>query len=249
MLMKKLSWQFWLAMFLIVLSILLYSLHYVIFLDPHHIFIYMLGDLAFLPIEVLLVTVIVHRLLSQREKRVMLEKLNMVIESFFSEVGTGLLRYFIKYDPDIDKIRKELLVNTSWSNGDFMTAKNAMTQIDHGILCPRGELDKIKEYLREKREFLLRLLENPNILEHESFTDTLWAVFHLIEELLQREDLKAVCDKDLDHLRGDMNRAYNALISQWLDYMMHLKNSYPYLFSLAARMNPFDPDASPEITK
>jgi len=247
--MKKLSWQFWLAMFLIVLSILLYSLHYVIFLDPHHIFIYMLGDLAFLPIEVLLVTVIVHRLLSQREKRAMLEKLNMVIESFFSEVGTGLLRYFIKYDPEIDKIRKQLMVNAAWSDSDFMAAKAAIRQTDHGILCPKMKLRGIKEYLEERRDFLLRLLENPNLLEHESFTDTLWAVFHLIEELLQREDLEAVCDKDLDHLRGDMNRAYSTLTSQWLDYMMHLKNSYPYLFSLAARMNPFDPEASPEITK
>ena len=245
--MKKLSWQFWLAMFLIALSVVLYSLHYVIFLDPHHIFIYMLGDLAFLPIEVLLVTIIVHRLLSQREKKIMLEKLNMVIETFFSEVGIGLLNYFIKYDPEIDKIRKELLVNASWSEGDFLAAKNAVRNIDHEITCPKGDLTEIREYLEEKRGFLLRLLENPNLLEHESFTNTLWAVFHLIEELVQREDPGAVCDKDLEHIRGDMKRAYNTLIEQWLDYMMHLKNSYPYLFSLSARMNPFDPDASTEI--
>lgn len=247
--MKKLSWQFWLAMLLIALSIELYALHYVIFLDPHHIFIYMIGDLAFLPIEVLLVAIIVHRLLSQREKRILLEKLNMVIEAFFSEVGIGLLKYFIKYDPGIDEIRKELLVNASWSDGDFQAAKNAMRQIENEVVCPRGDLTEIREYLAEKRTFLLRLLENPNLLEHESFTDTLWAVFHLTEELLQREDPGAVCNKDLEHIRGDMKRAYNTLIAQWLDYMMHLKNSYPYLFSLASRMNPFDPDASPEITK
>jgi len=245
--MKKLSWQFWLAMLLITLSIALYSLHYVIFLDPHHIFIYMIGDLAFLPIEVLLVTIIVHRLLSQREKRIMLEKLNMVIETFFSEVGIGLLKYFIKYDPQIEKVRKELLVNASWSDGNFLAAKSAVMDIDLEISCLKGDLREIREYLEEKRGFLLRLLENPNLLEHESFTDTLWAVFHLIEELVQRDGLETVCDKDLDHLRGDMKRAYNALIVQWLDYMMHLKNSYPYLFSLAARMNPFDPDASTEI--
>jgi hypothetical protein len=30
--------------------------------------------------------------------------------------------------------------------------------------------------------------------------------------------------------------------------MKHLKNSYPYLFSLAVRTNPFDPNAKAEIT-
>jgi hypothetical protein len=29
--------------------------------------------------------------------------------------------------------------------------------------------------------------------------------------------------------------------------MQHLKNNYPYLFSLAVRTNPFDPQATVEI--
>jgi len=29
--------------------------------------------------------------------------------------------------------------------------------------------------------------------------------------------------------------------------MEHLKNEYPYLFSLAIRTNPFDPEASVEV--
>jgi len=51
----------------------------------------MLGDVAFVPIEVLLVTLIIHRLLSEREKRTRLEKLNMVIGAFFSEMGTDVI--------------------------------------------------------------------------------------------------------------------------------------------------------------
>jgi hypothetical protein len=46
-----------------------------------------------------------------------------------------------------------------------------------------------------------------------------------------------------------MRRSYILLISEWLDYMRHLKENYPYLFSFAMRTNPFDPDASPEIKK
>jgi len=44
-----------------------------------------------------------------------------------------------------------------------------------------------------------------------------------------------------------MKRAHVLLIVEWLAYMKHLKINYPYLFSLAVRMNPFDPNASPIV--
>jgi hypothetical protein len=98
-----------------------------------------------------------------------------------------------------------------------------------------------------KRDFLLRLLENPNLLEHETFTEHLRAVFHLTEELTSREDLMGLPDTDYAHLSGDIQRAYGLLVHQWLDYMRHLKDNYPYLFSLAMRINPFDQSASPIV--
>jgi len=48
-------------------------------------------------------------------------------------------------------------------------------------------------------------------------------------------------------LLGDVRRAYGLLASEWLSYMKHLRDNYPYLFSLAMRTNPFDPQASPEV--
>lgn len=39
------------------------------------------------------------------------------------------------------------------------------------------------------------------------------------------------------------------LVPAWVAYVTHLKDYYPYLFSLSIRMNPFDPEASPEIRK
>ena len=94
---------------------------------------------------------------------------------------------------------------------------------------------------------MVRLLENPTLLEHESFTDLLRAVFHLTEELAYREDLSRQPGPDRAHIDGDINRAYHLLVHQWLDYMEHLKLNYPYLFSLAMRTNPFDRQASPIV--
>jgi hypothetical protein len=115
------------------------------------------------------------------------------------------------------------------------------------IECRQGDLTEIKHFLVGKRGFLLSLLENQNLLEHEAFTNLLWAVFHLTDELAHRKDLKAPPRSDYDHLSGDIKRAYQQLILQWLDYMKHLKEDYPYLFSLAIRTNPFDSNASVEV--
>ena len=73
----------------------------------------------------------------------------------------------------------------------------------------------------------------------------MWSVFHLTDELLQREDFALLPAADLQHLAQDLRRALQLLVLEWLAYMRHLKHAYPYLFSLAMRTNPFDADASP----
>ena len=246
--MKKPNWQLILGLSLVILSVIVYVIHFLIFRDFHHIMIYLVGDIAFVPIEVLLVTVIIHRLLTHREKRAMMEKLNMVIGAFFSEVGTELLRYFAASDPDADKVRRELEITSGWPDSKFLGAVNHLKRYGFQAAPSREGLNELKTFLTGKMDFLLRLLENPNLLEHDSFTDMLWAVFHLAEELANRSDLAQLPDSDVQHLLGDVKRAYARLVSEWLDYMHHLKRNYPYLFSLAIRTNPFNPGASVVVT-
>jgi hypothetical protein len=105
-------------------------------------------------------------------------------------------------------------------------------------------VEDLRRFLLDKRDFLLRLLENPNLLEHETFTQLLQAVFHLTEELADRDDVTKLPPSDYEHIAGDIKRAYVLLVNEWVDYMRHLKNNYPFLFSLAMRTNPFDQSAS-----
>ena len=245
--MKKLNWQIVFGLSLIFLSAVLYFAHYTIFRDAHHIFIYLIGDIAFVPIEVLLVTLIIHRLLSVREKRNRLKKLNMVIGAFFSEVGTRLLRTFSDFDPNAGTMKSNLVMVSNWSDKDFSLMSKRLQGYDYTIDSKKGDLEELKKFLTGKREFLLGLLENPNLMEHESFTDLLWAVFHLIEELDFRENVNRLSRGDYGHLSNDIKRAYRLLVYEWLVYMKHLKDNYPYLFSLAIRTNPFDPNASVEV--
>ena len=104
-------------------------------------------------------------------------------------------------------------------------------------------------FFLQKRDFLLRLLENPNLLEHESFTELLWSVFHLTEELHHRKNFADLPPTDYKHLEGDIKRAYSQLIAEWFNYIKHLKKDYPFVFSLVVRTNPFDSNISIEVYK
>jgi len=245
--MGRWSWRVRLGLGLVLLSAVLYFIHWLIFRDAGHIFIYLLGDIAFIPIDVLIVTLIIHELLSAREKRSMLRKMNMVIGSFFSEVGTGLLRLFLAFDPQAEPLAAELAPAGERAEADFARVHASLKGHACDVDAMRGGLEGIRDFLVARRGFLLGLLQNPNLLEHDSFTNLLWAVFHLTEELAVRADLKSPAEPDAKHLGGDMKRAYRLLLSEWIDYMGHLKGSYPYLFSLAMRTNPFDPQATPEV--
>ncbi|MBI4842866.1 MAG: hypothetical protein HY809_00875 [Nitrospirae bacterium] len=245
--MEKMRWQIILGLILVSLSALFYSIHYLVFKDAHHIFLYLLGDIAFVPIEVLLVTLIIDRVLQQREKDILMQKMNMVIGTFFSEAGNGLLKHCLAFSGNALKGEKSLAISSGWSEDDFNKASRFISGLKPQISIHNGSLDGLKDFLLKKRPFMLRMLENQNLLEHDSFTDLLWAVFHLMEELEARHDLSRLSDKDSQHLELDINRAYGNLLNEWLLYMKHLWKSYPYLFSLAARTNIFSNNPSPEV--
>jgi hypothetical protein len=244
---KRLKWQVLLGLSLLTLSALVYSLHYLLFHDPRYIEMFFVCDLAFVFIEVLLVTLIIDEILGMREKRSLLRKLNMVIGAFFSQVGTVLIGRLAAFDLDFARIRDRLTVTDRWTAAEFSQTSRQLQQYPHRIDVGRSDLAGLKEMLLPQRAFLLSLLENQNLLEHERFTEVLMSVFHLLEELAARTSLSALPEPDLAHIARDMERAYRLLIRAWLDYMQHLRDHYPYLFSFALRTNPFDPDAVVEV--
>jgi hypothetical protein len=245
--MKLSSWQFVLGVTLAAASAITYLLQIMLFHRAGDTFFYMVQDLAFLPVQVLFVTVILNELFKRREKAALQSKMNMVIGAFFSEVGLGLLKSFGEYDARAVEINKAAVVKAGWTDKDFTLAAEFIKSHEFGIDSRKGDLASLKEFLVSKRGFLLRLLENPNLLEHESFTELLWAVFHLTEELAHRKDTAALPPTDHDHLSGDIKRVYAVLITQWLAYLRHLRDDYPFMFSLLLRTNPLDENASPEV--
>ena len=230
---------------LIVSSLILFALHFLIFEDLHHILIYTIHDIAFLPIEVLIVSVFLHRIIESSQKKQMLEKMNMAVGMFFSEGGTRLLSLIVHLDKDAEEISGKLLIRTNWTKQDYKTAIEEVEKLEGGLNLSRDNLNEMESLLSSKRDFILRLLENPNLMEHEAFTDLLWAVFHLTEELIARKEHSELPENDIKHLDIDIMRAYKLLVREWLRYMENMQKNYPYLFSMAVRTNPLNRNSTP----
>lgn len=245
----RFSWQLKLGLVLVSFSIAVYSIKFLVLKNPTDTLNYVFNSLGFLPISAFLVTIILNELLTMRSRRERLEKLNMVIGTFFSEVGTTLLAGISDCDPGLDGIRKRLLIRDTWQDQEFEDLKGFLEEYRYEVDISKIDIRNLTTFLHEKRNFLLRLLENPVLLEHQMFTETLRAVFHLTEELERRSGAVKLPDTDLSHINGDLVRVYRNLSIQWVDYMKYLKKNYPYLSSLAMRTNPFDQEASVIVRK
>jgi len=244
--MKQHKWLFGVGAVLLACSALTYFVHYLFFHDVHHIMIYLIGDIAFVPLEVLLVVVVIERVLSRHEKQSVLEKLNMLVGLFFSELGVELLGELTDAIENQDGLRPRLDVGGAWSASDFRRARAFVGAFDYKVNARQLDLAELRSMLLERRDLLANLLANPNLLEHERFTGLLWAIFHLMEELSARDSLTDLPETDLTHLAGDVARVYSRLTQEWLRYCEHLKHRYPYIFSIVVRTHPLQerPDAT-----
>lgn len=195
-----------------------------------------------------LVASLTEVMLNRRERRVRLERQHMVVGAFFSEVGSTLLVYFSDFDSRLEQIKRDLVVQGDWTDEQFQAVAGRIRGYEYRVDIDKIDFEHLRLILADKRDFLLRQLENPSLMGHELFSDLLLAVFHLVEELSHRRKVRELPLADQEHLAGDVQRIYQLLAHQWLDYLYHLKLNYPYLFSLAIRTNPFDETASPIVT-
>lgn len=238
--MGRTRWYIAVGIGLILASVLGYGVQILLFHRAADTFYYLLGDLAFLPLEVLIVAIVVNQWLQVRERNERLEKVDVLIGIFFDVLGSTLLHYFSEFDTDLDEMRRIADVEQNWTRRDFVAAEARLEAHEYSIDCRCADLNDLKRLLEERRPYMMDLLANPALLEHAAFTEGLWAISHLAQELRARSDLDHLPDSDYDHLASDMKRAYVRLVLQWLHYVMNSRESRPEVYSLAVRMNPFE---------
>ncbi|WP_462316278.1 hypothetical protein [Methanobrevibacter sp.] len=245
---KRLSWKVKFSIVMVLLIIIIYGSNYLVLGDAEHIISYIWTHLGFIPVDILVVAFLLDEIIEKKEKEAMLEKLDMLMSTFFSEVGNELITQLStanKYKASTENLKSI----KDWDEKDFDNKldelKGASLDFQADIPAEKREefLETLGNLLASKREFIINMINNPNLLEKEEFTELVNAILHLDEELEHRKDLTLVTDTDFGHLNGDMKRVYDKLVYEWVYYLKYLYKNYPYMIALVVRTNPFDEDA------
>ena len=224
---------------LLIVSCFVFKFQLDVFQRPNDTFFYLMQDLAFLPLDVLFVTLILERVLAWRDKMDKKRIIHVVISAFFSEMGTSAIKKLSGFNTDLAEMKDHVEITTAWTLHDFDELARFAKSRNYSVDSSTANIQDMKDFLLQNKAFLLSIFENTNLLEHATFTDTLWAMFHLVEELQSRSDLSNLPQEDLAHLSVDISRCFKSIFVEWIYYMKRLKKQYPFLYSLAIRKNPF----------
>jgi len=224
---------------LILISFGVYFFQVIYFHDVKETIFLLFQDLAFLPISVILISYILERYMNNKEKEENFQKLQIVVSAFYSEIGTSLIKKISKFDKNLDEFNNNFNFEEALNEKNRKNILKEIQNYNYNIDSTTGNLVEVKELLLSKKTYITRMFENPNLLQHSRFTDMVWAVYHIIDELENRENIDKLPKNDMIHLSIDLQRAYVMLIYEWYEYMSYLNKEYPYLFSLAIRKSPF----------
>jgi hypothetical protein len=228
-----------LIIILLISSAVLYGIQIAVFQRYSDTQFYFLQDMAFLPISVLLVTLGLNTVIVRQERKEKKEKVSVVINEFFAETGTELVIALRSHMANLEGISPKLQLAADWQDKDFSASIDAIAKYSFQAELVQEDLQSLRDTLVSKKDHLLRLFENANLMEQDRFTGMLWAVYHVYDELRSRESLNNLPANDILHLNLDIQRAYQILLIEWIESMRILKRKYPYLYSLAVRKCPF----------
>jgi hypothetical protein len=185
--------------------------------------------------------------IERRQNEMKRHRMNSLVGLFYSEVGSRMIVELLSADPLLDHLCRYAVVRQEWNESHFKELRLRIERHEYAIDHAKIPFERLRDLLREKTDILLRLFENPSLIEQESFTELLRSTLHFREELVLRQSLQSLPDSDIKHLAVDAKRVYRLLARDWLQYLRYLKKAHPYLFSLALRTNPFDESCSPVV--
>lgn len=228
--MKKNKYYVMVSVVLLLLSAIMFYIHYLVFGQAENTAYYTLMNLCFIPINSLVVTLLLETLIEAKAKKERIEKLNMLVSIFFTELGFKLMHLIIKGDVKTK--------NSITSFDDLNKIENYINNIEYTVDIDDINIKAVKDLLLKNNDLLINLITNENLHQHEIFTDLLMAVIHLRDEILFVET-HGTTQIDDAHIARDIERVYKSIAIQWINYLKYLKINYPFLYNNAIRINPF----------
>lgn len=243
---KKINGSIVLSTGLLIISMIIYAIHYIIFGHAEDTISGIILSLGYVPLGMIYEILILDKILEAREKIKSTNKINMLMGSFYHEIGNRILNLIVEGDRSIKEVQVYTQVSLLWEADQFQTLSEVLTSYKCDLDIDNINLDEINNMLDLESKFLLSLITNPMLDEYEDFGNMIMSLLHLRDELQSRFYNKMLMDYEKIHIRNDICRVYRHLLLQWVDYMKHLKDVYPELYVKALINSPFDSRDSEE---
>lgn len=228
-----------LILLLLCASALLYAIHYLIFRDLHHLAIFGLHELAFVPLEVILVTLGLDQLVEKTHREEARSKVSIIETLYFNESGGTMLRYLTSFDPDAARLRELLQVTKDWHSSDFRQAIRQLKSYPFLLDLDRIDFFGLHYHLSQRHEYYRSMLENPALTQSEAFTEMIMKIYLLWEELDGRTNLYQLPEKDRNYLAELLHEIYRELTEYWLDNVYNHSIHNRFRLHRAIESNPF----------
>lgn len=228
-----------LILLLLCASALLYAIHYLIFRDLHHLAIFGLHELAFVPLEVILVTLGLDQLVEKTHREEAGSKVSIIETLYFNESGGTMLRYLTSFDPDAARLRELLQVTEDWHSSDFRQAIRQLKSYPFLLDLDRIDFFGLHYHLSQRHEYYRSMLENPALTQSEAFTEMIMKIYLLWEELDGRTNLYQLPEKDRNYLAELLHEIYRELTEYWLDNVYNHSIHNRFRLHRAVESNPF----------
>lgn len=228
-----------LILLLLCASALLYAIHYLIFRDLHHLAIFGLHELAFVPLEVILVTLGLDQLVEKTHREEARSKVSIIETLYFNESGGTMLRYLTSFDPDAARLRELLQVTEDWHPSDFRQAIRQLKSYPFLLDLDRIDFFGLHYHLSQRHEYYRSMLENPALTQSEAFTEMIMKIYLLWEELDGRTNLYQLPEKDRSYLAELLHEIYRELTEYWLDNVYNHSIHNRFRLHRAIESNPF----------
>lgn len=179
-----------------LISACIYGLQILLFHDLRNTEFYILQDLAFIPISIAITTIVVGNIVDGRARKEAAEKAGMLRSVFFTDMGHTLIKRLsaVSDAPTLSCQDADMRVSEQQDKIRSCTVTVHSDQETYEFL---------RSFLQEKKQDLIILTGNNQLMDQDDFTQMLSGLFHLMDEFELRGSYDDLTADDRSHMDED----------------------------------------------
>lgn len=155
---KKLYYLLMILLFT-TLSVTMYSIQTLLFHDPKNTVFYLFQDLAFVPVQALIATLLLNRFVDLIQRMQTRKKLHVIVSAFFSELGTAIVCMFAELNDNNQEFTDQVDILKASEAADTRKARNELkskiNEFPFQISATPERLAAMSQLLVEKKSFMM----------------------------------------------------------------------------------------------